>query len=71
MSIFFRFAGLQRWQSSAAAAASAVQQNVELNNRLPAQELRVAQSNVNFNVEAMTALLDHDNHEMRAKFRYG
>lgn len=64
-----RFAGLQRWQSSAAAPASAIQQNVELNNRLPAQDLRMAQTSIDFNVEAMTALLDHDNHEMRAKFR--
>ncbi|XP_047469325.1 acyl-coenzyme A oxidase 3, peroxisomal-like [Penaeus chinensis] len=64
-----RFAGLQRWQSSAAAPATAIQKNVELNNRFPTQDLRMAQTSVDFNVEAMTALLDHDNHEMRAKFR--
>lgn len=71
MLLYLRFAGLQRWQSSAAAPASAVQKNLELNNRLPTQDLRIAQTNVEFNVEAMTALVDHDNHEMRAKFRYG
>lgn len=71
MLFYLRFAGLQRWQSSAAAPASAIQQNVELNNRLPAQDLRMAQTSIDFNVEAMTALLDHDNHEMRAKFRCG
>lgn len=65
---------VQRWQSTAAAVATA---NTEpksakigsLSNQSPPQELRSAHSSYTFNVKAMTALLDHDNHEMRAQFR--
>lgn len=65
-----RCAGVQRWQSTAAAAAAATTpRNEPLSNRTPPQELRAAQSIYNFNVQAMTELLDHDNHAMRAKFR--
>lgn len=40
-----------------------------LNNRYLPDDLRGAQSRVAFDVPAMTALLDHDNHDMRKKFR--
>ncbi|KAK7065415.1 acyl-Coenzyme A oxidase [Halocaridina rubra] len=62
-----------RWQSTAAAATASVvpkyQEIGSLSNKNSPQELRSAHTNYTFNVEAMTALLDHDNHEMRAKFR--
>ncbi|XP_063847738.1 uncharacterized protein LOC135092899 isoform X2 [Scylla paramamosain] len=40
-----------------------------LSNRLSPIELRAAQSRMTFDLPAMTALLDHDNHDMRKKFR--
>lgn len=62
-------------QSTASAAATTTAAKGHevgvLSNTATPQELRSLQKNVTFNLEAMTALLDHDNHEMRAKFRYG
>ncbi|KAK8731425.1 hypothetical protein OTU49_007604, partial [Cherax quadricarinatus] len=57
----------QRWQSTSAVAATSSAE--PLSNRTPAEDLRAVQSTYSFNVQAMTTLLDHDNHEMRAKFR--
>lgn len=63
----------QRWQTSAAATAANVTPNYQsigpLSNQAPPKDLRAAQTNYTFDIDAMTALLDHDNHEMRAKFR--
>lgn len=64
-----RYADSQRWQSTAAAATPKVNYDGSLSNRISPPNLRAAQSNYSFNVKAMTALLDHDNHEMRARFR--
>lgn len=55
-----------RCQSTAAQSA---QDAAALNNRVAPVDLRAAQSRVTFDLPAMTALLDHDNHEMRKKFR--
>ncbi|KAK3872008.1 hypothetical protein Pcinc_022888 [Petrolisthes cinctipes] len=67
----FRCGRSQQWQSTAAAAAAADrnQRVVSLDNKRPPQELRAAQTTHSFDVKSMTALLDHDNHDMRAKFR--
>lgn len=59
-----------RKQSTAAAAASKENDNMlTLSNRLSPEELRQSQTTATFNVEAMTHILDHDNHDMREQFR--
>ncbi|XP_076068210.1 uncharacterized protein LOC143040727 [Oratosquilla oratoria] len=59
-----------RYQSSAAASAAVeTSDRVSLTNRNPPEQLRAALTNTAFNLDAMTKLLDHDNLEMRAKFR--
>lgn len=58
----------QQWQSTAA-ATKAGDKFGSLDNRQPPQALRAAQTTHSFDIKSMTALLDHDNHDMRAKFR--
>ncbi|KAG7172497.1 acyl-coenzyme A oxidase 3, peroxisomal-like [Homarus americanus] len=61
-----RYTDIQRWLST---AETATHPHGSLSNQSPPMDLRSAQSVCNFNIEEMTALLDHDNHEMRTKFR--
>lgn len=60
-----------RKQSTAAAAATKEngQSMVTLSNRQSTEDLRLSQTHASFNLQDMTNILDHDNHDMRAKFR--